>query len=257
MSPPLRVDRAEDPPGSARRAGRVDPAHEVIRVRWAAALARKRLGVQAQDWIERMVGVDLNDVLRLPDPTPDVVLELAANAVEIGEIVDAVGVPDGRFEAGPVEREPVRQARREAHAEEIDSRQQLDHPAEQFLLRLEPARVLAFERGQPGAERLREMRLHYRRHAEAPALHVWQARDHLVAPSHHGCAPTPRRDAVEPPRLLEDRVDPWDRVARRPRWGHEWVCNHRMSRHVLSSPKRRSCASHHAADRLPITSATP
>jgi hypothetical protein len=53
--------------------------------------------------------VDGDGGLRLPDRVPDVLLEVAPDPIEVGEVVEAVCVADGRLEA-PVERKPAQMA---------------------------------------------------------------------------------------------------------------------------------------------------
>jgi hypothetical protein len=104
------VDGAEDAPRATCGAGGVEPPHQRIRVRRAAALARVRLRVQPKQLIERAVRDDLHGALGLADRAPDVLLEVALDAIEVRQVLDPIRVADGRLEPGPVERQPVRQA---------------------------------------------------------------------------------------------------------------------------------------------------
>ena len=201
--------------------------------------------------------VDLHVALPLADPAADVILEIALHAVEVGQVLDAVGVGHGRLEPGPVERQPVRQGGREGLAEQVEPRQHLNQLPQQVLLGLQAARVLALRRREPGAQGLRELRLDDRREPESLTKGVRETGDHLVAAAHDGLAPRPGGDALQPPWLLEDRIDPGDRVAapfgHRQRFGRD----RRMLNHILSFPSSRSCSSHHAATGLLRMSVTP
>ena len=67
VSPAVRIDRAEDPPGPAGRAGGIEPAHERVGVRGPEPLSGERLGVQPEEVLERVVVIDLERPLRLAD----------------------------------------------------------------------------------------------------------------------------------------------------------------------------------------------
>ena len=134
--------------------------------------------------------IDLDGALRLADSAPHVVLELVRTRSRSDEVLDAVGVADGCLEAGPVERQPVGQRGREAHAEEVERRQLLDQLAEQPLLGLEAPRVLALAGGAShGPSVWVRRRLDDRRTPEPLAAHVGQPGDDLVAAADHRLAP--------------------------------------------------------------------
>ena len=117
--------------------------------------------------------------------------------------------------------------------------------------------VLALRRREPGTQGLGELRLGDRREPEPLAQGVGETGDHLVAAAHHGLAPCPGGDALQPPWLLEDRVHPGDRVAGPFRHHQRFGRDRRMLNHILSFPSTRSCSSHHAATGLPRMSVTP
>ena len=65
------------------------------------------------------------------------------------------------------------------------------------------------------------------------------------------------RHGVQPPWLLEDGVDPRDRVAAGLLRCHSLARERLMLCHVLSFPSKRSCMSHHAVAGLRTSSPTP
>ena len=251
------VDRGQDPARATSGTGCVETPQQIWRHRRRDSLPGVRPAVQPDEILERVLVHDAERGLRLPESTSNMLPELGPNAVEVREILDPVAVADRCLEARPVERQPVRERRREVHVEVVEGRQHRDQLVKPLLLELVPVRPGSADRGKPGSERLREGWLDDRRETVSPPLDVRQARDDIVTLAHDGRGPLARCHRIEPPRLLEHGVDPRNRALGR-LLGRQWFeRERRMLRHVFSLPSRRSCISHQTVAGWPRRSFTP